>query len=104
MKILFCIAVLSFAALVWAALAIVRHVRKNSARTAAQPAADAELSEALDVRLSEIVRQSAASRVPPATSAGQQDFAYFNRDATASIAAKKPFPDPPVKPAVADRP
>jgi hypothetical protein len=31
MRILFAIAVLSFAALVWAAVAIVRHIRRNSA-------------------------------------------------------------------------
>ncbi len=106
MKILFAIAVVSFAALVWAALAIVRHVRKNSARAAAQPGADAELSEALDIRLSELSRQPSRQRSEVAASDKQQDFSYFNRDSASSLPDTKAFTDspPPIKPAVADRP
>jgi len=106
MKILFAIAVLSFAALVWAALAIVRHVRRNSARAAAQPVADAEMSEAIDLRLSELAPQPPRPRAAAAAASdSQQDFSYFNRDAAASLPDKRPFADPPAptKPAIADR-
>ena len=105
MKILFAIAVLSFAALVWAALAIVRHVRRNSARAAAQPAAEAEMSEAIDIRLSELSRQPTRQHAAAASANAQHEFSYFNRDAVSSTSDKMPFADPPApnKPAVADR-
>ncbi len=105
MKILFAIAVLSFAALVWAALAIVRHVRRNSARLAAQPASDAALSEAIDLRLTELAGQPPKQRVA-ASPDTQQDFSYFNRDPASSLSDKKTFGDAPspIKPAAADHP
>ncbi len=103
MKILFAIAVFSFAALVWAGLAIVRHVRKSSARAARQPAADAELSEAIDLRLTEITRSRSGQR-PAVADEVQQDFSYFNRDSSISHPDRKSYSEPPpIKPAVADR-
>jgi hypothetical protein len=105
MKILFTIAVLSFAALVWAAVAIARHVRRSSARTAAQPASNAALSEAIDARLSELAGQPSKPRAA-ATADTEQDFSYFNRDAASSLSDKKPYGDATstIQPATADRP
>ncbi len=105
MRILFAIAVFSFAALVWAALSMLRHVRKNSRQAAAKPAADAAMSEAIDLRLNEIIRQPARQGLHAASTDSSQDFSYFNRDVAPSPSDKKPFTDPPapIKPAVADR-
>jgi hypothetical protein len=132
MKILFAIAVVSFAALVWAALAIARHVRKNSARSAGQPAVDAEMSEAMDLRLLEVSRPKGAPADPadpsdpsdpsdprdPADLAdladphreadaneSRQDFSYFNRDAPSGTSDPKPplHGLPPSKAVVVDR-
>jgi hypothetical protein len=103
MKILFAIAVLSFAALVWAALAIVRHVRKNSGRAAAIPAFDTEMAEAIDNRLSEIARPATRKRRSnPA--ADTEDFSYFHRDPAPSRSENQPFAEPPIKPAIVDQP
>jgi hypothetical protein len=89
MKTLFVIAVISCAALIWAALAIVRHVRKNSAR-AARLEADAELQQAIDLRLSDLGRQP--SRQPFAEDATgiRQNFSYFNRDGASPTLEKRP--------------
>jgi hypothetical protein len=104
MKILYAIAVISFAALVWAALAIARHVRKSSARAAAQPAADAELLEAIDMRLSEIVRSPAQPLSAGNSTDAEQDVSYFNRDGAAVHSDKVNFvdPPPPIEPITVD--
>lgn len=101
MKILFAIAVISFAALVWAALAIARHVRKNSARSAGQPAAGPETSEAIDFRLAESFRPPSTQPVPAAPSDNQQEFSYVRRDAASSLSDKDT--SAPSKPATVDR-
>jgi hypothetical protein len=58
MKILYTIAVFSFLALVWAAFAISRHIRKNSATPAREPVQDPDLTEAIDRRLAGLVKQT----------------------------------------------
>jgi hypothetical protein len=105
MKILFAIAVLSFAALVWAALAIVRHVRKSSARTAAHPAADTAMSEAIDIRLSELAGQP-HKQGGAASADEERAFSSFYGDPARSLSNRKPSADAtaPIEPAVADRP
>ena len=64
MKVLYVIALLSFAALLWAAFAIARHVRKGAA-PAQLPVAD-NTPEVLEQRLSSL------TRTPPETRSGSQ--------------------------------
>ena len=79
MKILFIIALLSFAALAGAAVAITRHIRKNSkAAAAADPRS--EDTDAITQRLTAVSRPAAEDRSASGASSGQRDFAYFNRD------------------------
>jgi hypothetical protein len=68
MKILYIVALLSFAALAGVAYAITRHVRKNAAAAKTNPAKDLELSNALDARLSGISRTERATSKHPAGS------------------------------------
>jgi hypothetical protein len=79
MKILYILAVFSFVVLAGAVLAITRHVRKGAAKIA-NPAADNELSEAIDLRLHDLARPSSGQRAAPPA---QQDFSYFNKEAPA---------------------
>jgi hypothetical protein len=83
MKILYILAVLSFLALGFAAIAIARHIRKGAAR-AANPHADNELSDAIDLRLHDLVRPARDPR--PAA----QDFSYFNKEAPARLPTETP--------------
>jgi hypothetical protein len=103
MKILFAIAVLSFAALVWAALAIMRHVRKNSARAASPPVAELEMAEAIENRLSQVTRPASRHQRAELSAEVQEDFSYLHRDTASSRSEKQPFADVPIKPAVIDR-
>lgn len=102
MKTLFVIAALSFAALVGAALAILRHIRSNSTRAAADPTSDAQVSEAIGLRLSEIARQPSELRTATPIRRAEQDFTFFNREADSG---KTLYPEapPPTEPAIADR-
>ncbi len=56
MKIMYIVALLSFAALAGAAYAISRHIRKNAAAAQTNPARELEMSQALDVRLTDLSR------------------------------------------------
>ncbi len=100
MKILFIIALLSFAALAGAAFAITRHIRKNSkAVTAAEPRS--EDVDAMTQRLTAVARPAAEDRSSTGMSSGQRDFAYFNRDAPEK--PERAYSDIPY-PETADRP
>ena len=57
MKIMYIIALLSFAALAWAAFAITQHVRKNAAAKVPPPT-DEAMVQALDVRLNDLSRST----------------------------------------------
>jgi hypothetical protein len=69
MKILYTVAVLSFLALVWAAYAISRHIRANSAKTAQDLVQDPELAEAISRRLSSFARPPAPDEKADSTPA-----------------------------------
>ena len=100
MKILFIIALLSFAALAGAAYAITRHIRKNAA-THRNDVVESDLSEALEARLSDISRSNIEARPQ---GSGQHDFSYFNKDASGEVHSDKSAmgaSDP--RPATADR-
>ena len=86
MKILFTLALLSFVALAGAAFAITRHIRRNAAN-AAHPGTDADLTQALETRLTTLVPNSNDDRSPSGESSTQQDFSYFNKEQP-----DKPYP------------
>ena len=97
MKILFTLAMFSFAALAWAAFAITRHIRKNAA-SAGRPAADAELTQALEDRLTTLVQNSNDDRTSNSESSGQQDFSYFNKDLPEKPYSGMHYPETPDAP------
>jgi hypothetical protein len=103
MKILFAIAVFSFAALVWVAFAIMRHVRKNSAKAAFSPAAEAEMSQAIDVRLSSLARTPpVGQRTPLVSEEAQHDRAYFDKQTASAPHDRTHYPEPPAKPSAGE--
>ena len=73
MKILFILAVLSFAALAWAAFAITRHIRNSAAKAGAPSASENEIDEAIENRLTNLARPSGEYRIPTIQRSGQRD-------------------------------
>ncbi len=71
MKILYVIALVSFAALLWAAVAIARHVRKGA--VAPDPPAADNSPEALEQRLSTLTRKPSAEARPTSRSTSRPD-------------------------------
>jgi hypothetical protein len=87
MKILFVIALVSFVALAWAAIAITRHVRKNAKSTTGEPP-DQETAKAIDLRLNYIARPEG----PAPVKSIQTGFSYFNKT------SEDPSPETPQRP------
>jgi len=79
MKILFIIALLSFAALAWAALAIRRHIRRNAADNK-PPTPDSQTSEAINARLRGISRQPGDELTSTPRTSGKPDPLNFDED------------------------
>jgi diaminopimelate decarboxylase len=87
MKILYIAALVSFAALACAALAIMRHVRKG-ADAAKSEASLADMHQAIESRLSSVVHH-ADEPEEQTQQVAEQNFAYFNKDSADEIYPSK---------------
>ncbi len=83
MKILYILALLSFAALAWAAFAIARHIRKGAAKSTVE-GHESDLSHALEARLNDIAKRT-DDPTASARPTEEQNFSYFNRDDSGEI-------------------
>ena len=105
MKILYAVAVFSFAVLIWATVAITRHIRKGAVKPEFDAAADAEMSQALDVRLSSFARPSVADeRSAAKTQEPPGNPGSLDHDSHTSPQDGHKFPKASTNAAVVDRP
>jgi hypothetical protein len=100
MKILYIAALVSFAALAWAAFAIMRHVRKGADRAKSE-AGLADMHQAIESRLSSVVHHADEPQGQPQPVA-EQNFAYFNKDSADEIYPSKTTLPKDRAPAAAD--
>jgi hypothetical protein len=91
MKILFIIALISFAVLAWAAVAVTRHIRQNAA-TNKEEETTHDLPEA---RLNVISRRPANEEAPVPRISDKHDPLNFSGDGPRSIHPVKPRTGPP---------